>query len=67
MARFDFKRRRRRGSKEPQRLGLVVPWRARTTQENGGVDELAEWEEQYRREGRPPVTFIEDDDNPPVW
>jgi hypothetical protein len=47
---------------EAQRtLGLIVPPRALTPQENNGVDELAEREAEYRRNGRPPVIFEEED------
>jgi hypothetical protein len=68
MARFDFKRRQRRGSTEPQRLGLVVPRRALRQEENGGVDELAVIEDDYRRNGNPPVIFEDSDaDDVPVW
>ncbi|SDI55347.1 hypothetical protein SAMN05444171_4062 [Bradyrhizobium lablabi] len=63
MPKFDFKRRRR--GNEPQSLGLVVGLRALTPTQNGGVDELAVWEQAYRRKGRPAVVFEEDEDNVP--
>jgi hypothetical protein len=63
MARFDFKRRRRRGSTEPQRLRLVVSRRALRPDEYGGIDELALIEQDYRMNGHLPVIFEESDDN----
>jgi len=38
---------------------LIVPARAETS------EQLNQWEEQYRREGRPPVIFEDDDGT--IW
>jgi hypothetical protein len=74
MARFDFKRRRRRDQGE-QRLGLVVPARGlivyRDVSPMAGVkarrevfyDEIAEREYGDRKRGRAEILFLEDDDD----
>jgi hypothetical protein len=38
---------------------LVVPPRAKSPEENGGVDELAQWEAEFRRSETMPVYFTD--------
>jgi hypothetical protein len=69
MARIDFKRRRRRGNRGPQTLGLVVGVRALqmfdAKTHECTYDELPLIERANILSRRPPVVFIEDDgDNP---
>jgi hypothetical protein len=69
MARFDFQRRRRRAGQGVPTLGLVVPPRALLVIENGVVvyDELTVREMAYRKLGRAPVVFEEDEAADEDW
>jgi hypothetical protein len=70
MARFDFKRRRGRVGQGPPSLGLIVPLRALLMfddKRNVVYDELRERENSYRKLGRAPVVFEEDETADEDW